>query len=175
MGVEFTLPEPPPPQAARKNITGAIAEKPSARRPADPDQSDRPIPEFFIIHPMPLPGWCRVVEHMRAQASMPPVFPTRVILFQEPPDEGRIRAQHTCAPLRLFRPEQLFLHAMAYAVWRAIEKSGYRRGFLPRVRVDPDVTIPMANITASMSRSSVNLVLRSAFATNVSLPCRYAG
>jgi hypothetical protein len=33
-------------------------------------------------------GWCRVVEHMRARGSMPPVFPTRGIVFREPPDIG---------------------------------------------------------------------------------------
>lgn len=42
---------------------------------------------FFIASPA-LPGWCRVVRNVRARGSTPPVFPTRGILFREPPDKG---------------------------------------------------------------------------------------
>ena len=81
VGVEVTLlPVLPPPQAEIANITGAII---TVR------QALKLTPNLFaIIRSMPLPDWCRVVEHMRARRSMPPVFPTRGIVFREPPDIG---------------------------------------------------------------------------------------
>ena len=62
------------------------------------------IGEICVINPPHLPGWCRVVEHMRARGSMPPVFPTRGIIGDSPfPRHAR---------------------TMAAVVWKSIRRGG---------------------------------------------------
>jgi len=52
------------------------------------------------------PGWSRVVEHVPARGSTPPVFTQGAVVFREPPDRSGPVLSTCCAPLRLFRPER---------------------------------------------------------------------
>jgi hypothetical protein len=75
--------------------------------------------------PPSLPGWCRVVRNVRARGSTPPVFPTRGVVFREPPDDGGPVLGTHCASLRLTRPKQCSVDS------RGVRESLWTLGFRP--------------------------------------------